>query len=376
MTNTQDEVNYLWRHARLASAMQTAGLDALAFNAGPSLTYLTGLHFHLSERPAVALFTPDHHPTLILPELETGKINAASYPLQAFPYGEDPEEWTAAFQAAALATGLDGRKVGVEPRRLRVLELRLLEAAAHRAKFVSAEEPLASQRIHKDDNELTAMRKAVAVAQAALLATLPHIQMGMTERQLAAELSLQLLRHGSDPEFPFAPIVASGPNSANPHAFPTERTLSPVDLLILDWGASIGGYISDLTRTFSLGEPDPELVNIAQVLAQANAAARTLAAPGVTADQVDHAARSIIENAGFGEYFIHRTGHGIGLDGHEEPYIRAGNQLPLAPGMTFTIEPGVYLPDHGGVRIEDDVVITTYGCESLSDLPRELITIL
>lgn len=376
MINTQDEVNYLRRHAQLASAIQAAGLDALAFNAGPSLTYLTGLHFHLSERPAVALFTPDHHPTLILPELETGKVNALSYPVQVFPYGEDPEEWTAAFRAATVATGLDGRRVGVEPRRLRVLELRLLEAAAPNTNFVSADEPLASLRIHKDESELTAMRKAIAVAQAALLATLPLIQIGMTERQLAAELSLQLLRHGSDPELAFAPIVASGPNSANPHAFPTDRTLSRGDLLILDWGASVGGYISDLTRTFSLGEPDPELANIAQVVTQANAAARALAAPGMTAGQVDHAARSIIEGAGFGEYFIHRTGHGIGLDGHEEPYIRAGNPLTLAPGMTFTIEPGIYLPGRGGVRIEDDMVITTDGCESLSDLPRELITIL
>jgi len=254
-----------------------------------------------------------------------------------------------------------------------VLELRLLEAAAPRANFVSAEAPLASLRIHKDETEIAAMRKAVAVAQAALLATLPVIQVGMTERQLAAELSLQLLRHGSDPELPFSPIVASGPNSANPHAFPTDRSLSPGDILILDWGASVGGYFSDLTRTFSLGEPDTELVRAGQVVAQANTAARALAAPGVTAEQVDHAARSAIERAGFGEYFIHRTGHGLGLEGHEEPYIRAGNPLPLAPGMTFTIEPGIYLPGRGGVRIEDDIVITPNGSECLSDLPRDLI---
>jgi Xaa-Pro dipeptidase len=275
-----------------------------------------------------------------------------------------------------VEAGLDGQQVGVEPRQLRVLELRLLEAAAPRANFVSGEGPLASLRILKDESEITAMRKAVAVAQAALLATLPLIQVGMTERQLAAELSLQLLRHGSDPELPFSPIVASGPNSANPHAFPTDRSLSSGDLLILDWGASVDGYFSDLTRTFALGEPDPELARAAQVVAQANAAARALAAPGVTADQVDHTARSVIERAGFGEYFIHRTGHGIGLESHEEPYIRAGNPLPLVPGMTFTIEPGIYLPDRGGVRIEDDIVITPDGNHSLSDLPRDLMPML
>ena len=373
MTKTQAESNYLRRQAQLAGALLTTGLDALALNAGPSLTYLTGLQFHLSERPAVALFAPNHPPSFIVPELETGKLSALSYPFQVFPYREDPGEWAADFRAAADAAGLDGRQVGVEPQRLRVLELRLLEAAAPRANFVSAEAPLASLRIHKDETEIAAMRKAVAVAQAALLATLPVIQVGMTERQLAAELSLQLLRHGSDPELPFSPIVASGPNSANPHAFPTDRSLSPGDILILDWGASVGGYFSDLTRTFSLGEPDTELVRAGQVVAQANTAARALAAPGVTAEQVDHAARSAIERAGFGEYFIHRTGHGLGLEGHEEPYIRAGNPLPLAPGMTFTIEPGIYLPGRGGVRIEDDIVITPNGSECLSDLPRDLI---
>ena len=373
MPKIQDETKYRQRQAQLASALQTYRLDAVALNAGPSLVYLTGLHFHLSERPAVALFTPHLSPILILPELETGKLTALSYPVRAFPYGEDHGEWAAAFRAAAVEAGLDDRQVGVEPRRLRVLELRLLEAAAPRANFVSAEDPLASLRIHKDETEITAMRKAVAVAQAALLATLPLIQVGMTERNLAAELSLQLLRHGSDPELPFSPIVASGPNSANPHAFPTDRSLSPGDLLILDWGASVGGYFSDLTRTFSIGEPDPELARAAQVVAQANAAARALAAPGVTAGQVDQAARSVIERAGFGEYFIHRTGHGLGLEGHEEPYIRAGNPLPLAPGMTFTIEPGIYLPGRGGVRIEDDIVITSNGNQSLSDLPRDLM---
>jgi Xaa-Pro dipeptidase len=227
--------------------------------------------------------------------------------------------------------------------------------------------------MYKDEAEIAAMRQAVDIAQRALQATLPAIQTGMTERQLASELTLQLLRNGSDPDLPFAPIVASGPNSANPHAAPSDRRLVSGDLLVLDWGASMKGYLSDLTRTISLGEPRPEHARIAQVVLEANAAARALAAPGVRAGEVDQAARAVIEEAGYRQYFTHRTGHGLGLEGHEEPYIMAGSSLALEAGMTFTIEPGIYLPGQGGVRIEDDFLITSSGGESLSDLPRDLI---
>jgi Xaa-Pro dipeptidase len=217
------------------------------------------------------------------------------------------------------------------------------------------------------------MREAVAIAQRALQASLPTIRAGVTERELAAELTLQLLRAGSQTDMPFSPIVASGPNSANPHAIPTGRALARGDLLVLDWGATYGGYVSDLTRTLAIGEIDAELKKIYAVVAEANAAGQAAARPGLPAGDVDRAARRVIEAAGYGEFFIHRTGHGIGMEGHEAPYIYAENKLILAPGMTFTIEPGIYLPGRGGVRIEDNIVITETGSESLSDWSRELI---
>jgi Xaa-Pro dipeptidase len=144
------------------------------------------------------------------------------------------------------------------------------------------------------------------------------------------------------------------------------------DLLIIDWGANVGGYFSDLTRTFAIGEPEDEMKMVAQTVHQANTAAQDIAGPGVAAQEIDQAARKVIEEKGYGQYFIHRTGHGLGLETHEEPYIRDGNPLPLESGMTFTIEPGIYIPGRGGVRIEDDVVITEQGLHSFSDLPREL----
>ena len=226
--------------------------------------------------------------------------------------------------------------------------------------------------MHKDASEASAIRTAVHIAQDALEASLPAVRLGMTEREFAAELTLQLLRHGSDPAMPFSPIVSSGPNSANPHASPSDRPFKPGDLLVVDWGAAHLGYISDLTRTFAIGEVESEFKHIAQLTSQANAAGREACRPGVTAESVDQSARGVIEAGGYGKFFFHRTGHGIGMEGHEEPYIRAGNRLVLEPGMSFTVEPGIYLPGRGGVRVEDNVIITVDGAECFSNLPRQL----
>ncbi len=142
---------------------------------------------------------------------------------------------------------------------------------------------------------------------------------------------------------------------------------------MIDWGAMFNGYASDLTRTFAIGQVEPEFARIAEIVLQANTAARQAARPGISASQVDQAARDVIEKAGYGEFFIHRTGHGLGMEAHEPPYIRSGNSQVLDPGMTFTIEPGIYLPERGGVRIEDNMVILSGQAESLSTFPRELI---
>ncbi len=363
----------LKRQKRLCEALHQAELDALILNPGPTLTYLTGMHFHIMERPIVGIFRPQAPVILILPELETPKVEGAPFELLPFPYGEDPARWGKTFAQALQAAALDGKRLGVESLRLRHLELTYLQEAAPQAVFVSAQETIASLRMVKDAAELLAMRKAVAIAQQALRATLPHIRLGMTEKELASELVLQLLRHGSEPQLPFFPIIASGPNSANPHAVPTERRLQAGELLLIDWGATVEGHYSDLTRTFALGPlADPELERIAAIVAQANAAGRSAGSPGLPAGAVDNAARKVIADNGYARYFTHRTGHGLGMDTHEPPYLYAENLRPLAAGMTFTVEPGIYLPGRGGVRIEDDMLITPQGAESLSDLPREL----
>lgn len=363
------------RFDHLLLALQQAGLDGLALNPSPTLSYLTGLPFHLNERPTVLLIVPPAQPVLVLPELESAKLASSNIPLRSFTYGDNPSDWQTAFDQAAQALALEHKTIAIEPNWMRVLELRFLEKSAPSAHFANGEALFSSLRIQKDADEIDAMRVAVHIAQDALLDTLPMVKAGVTEQTVAAELTAQLLRHGSEPQMPFFPIVSGGPNSANPHASPSLRPLQTGDLLVIDWGASYRGYISDLTRTFAIGPVEDEFRHIHAVTLQANAAGRVAGRPGAAAGSVDHAARQVIDAAGYGPYFFHRVGHGIGMEGHEPPYMFGENKLVLAPGMTYTVEPGIYLPERGGVRIEDNILVTADGCETLSDLPRDLITL-
>jgi len=359
-------------YSHLREAMEEQNVDLLALIPSPTFFYLSGLDFHLMERPIVGFFSPRRQPLLIVPELERERAEGSSFDCDIITYGESDASRQAAFsQAVDKVKGLSA-KVGIEPLRMRAFEMQLLEHANPEWVFTTAEVLLRELRIHKDEDEIESIRQAIIVAEQALRQTLPQIRSGISERELAAELTIQLLKAGSEPDLPFNPIVASGPNSALPHATPTHRKLEAGDLLIIDWGARHNGYISDITRTFAIGEIDPELMQIAEIVALANDSGREAVSPGTPCGLVDKASREVIDAAGFGEYFVHRTGHGIGLEAHESPNIRAGEELVLAPGMTFTVEPGIYLPDRGGVRIEDDVVVTQSGALSLTTLPRHL----
>lgn len=360
------------RHEKLRETLKESEMAAVAINPGPSLTYLTGLHFHLSERPVVFLFPIDGTPSLILPELESQKLIDAPFELNSFTYQESLDTWGGAFVSGVAGAGLVRSVIGIEPRILRVLELRLLEEAAPDAAFVSGEAVIAALRMQKDDDELALMQHATEIAEKALLATIPFVKEGVTERVITSTLIRQMLELGSDGELPFQPIIAFGPNSANPHAVPSDYELERGDLVLFDWGANYLGYFSDLTRMFALGEPEPEMRRLVEIVERANAAAMDRVAPGIRAGDIDAAARGVIEDEGYGEYFFHRTGHGLGLEVHEEPYMRADNDRLLEPGMTFTIEPGIYLVGRGGARIEDDMVVTRSGGRSLSTISREL----
>jgi Xaa-Pro dipeptidase len=356
----------------LADLLSDYKLDAIALIPGQSLTYLTGLHFHTSERP-VTLMVSKADALIILPELEAGKVNQSKLPLKAVTFNDNPASWQNAFREAIQILGLARGKIGVETTKMRFQELSFLKEAAPLAIISSADSLLGTLRIQKKTFEIQAIRQAVKIAEEALQTTLPMIQPGVTEAQICFDLNINLIRAGSAGGSSFEAIIAAGPNAANPHASVSDRPLQSGDLLIIDWGATYHDYISDLTRTFAIGPVAEELSRIVEVVHRANAAGRTAGKPGVTAGSVDQATRAVIQQAGYGEYFIHRTGHGIGMEVHEPPYIFAENDLLLAPGMAYTIEPGIYLPGHAGVRIEDNVIITELGCDVLSSLPRELI---
>ncbi len=358
--------------ARLTRALAHSPLDFVAVIPGSTLKYLTGLDFHLMERPIVGFFSAGKKPALVAPEFECTQIkNPDEWHL--FPW-TDEAGVDGAFAACCRELGVDGARVGVESLSMRVREYRLLRRFAPQSTLDSADALISDLRITKSPAEIEAMQAAVEMAEQVLRDTLPLITVGMTERELAAELQIRLFRAGSE-TLPFEPLVQTGITGASPHAAPGERRLAPGDLLIIDFGARVRGYVSDITRTFTVADINPEAEKIYRAVLAANRAGRDAAAPGIPAERVDRAARTAIEQAGYGAYFTHRTGHGVGLDAHEPPFMVAGDTTVLREGMAFTVEPGIYLPGLGGVRIEDDVVITAEGARSLTTFSRELTVV-
>jgi Xaa-Pro dipeptidase len=359
---------------RVKQQIDAHGLDGIALVPGPNMVYVSGIRCHLSERPIVLFLPADDEPAIIIPTLESMKAREAGIREDRIFAWSDDEGYTGAFQHACAQLELADYLLGVEALHMRVLELQTLQRYAPGLQTAHAEEVLAPLRMVKESNEVAAMEKAVAVAEKAMKRLVPRIRVGLTEKQVAAMLMQELLASGAE-TVAFGPIVSTGPNSASPHATPSNRALQRGDLLVIDWGVFIDDYPSDITRTFAIGETEPEFAHIYEVVKQANAAGRKTARAGVTGEEVDRATREVIEDAGYGDYFIHRTGHGLGLEVHEPPDMSSQNQRPLVEGNVFTIEPGIYLPGRGGVRIEDNVVITLDGARTLTSFSRDLTTV-
>lgn len=353
--------------------IKQADLDAIALIPGANLHLMTGADFHLMERPLIAFFLPDRDPVAIVPALEQTRLAASGLPFVVFAWSDSEGYW-GAFEAATSHLGLDGKRIGVEELRMRVLEAELIRRHIADVQLVLAGSALAALRLHKDAAAVESLRAAVAISEAALRATLAQVRPGMTERTIAGILAVEQLQRGGG-RLPFDTIVLGGPNSALPHGEPGDRPIAAGEPLLFDFGTTVRGWASDITRTFAVGEPSPRLAEVYAVVQAANAAGRAACAPGVLAQEVDRITRRVIEEAGFGAYFTHRTGHGLGLETHEEPNIVEGNRRPLEPGNVFTIEPGIYIPGEVGVRIEDNMLITKNGAESLTTFPRDLTII-
>jgi len=367
------------RRLEALQALQAAhGVDCTVLMPGANLRYFTGLTTRPSERPYLGFIPAQGQMAVLLPHLEApaAQSRLAALPGARFFAYRDEEGHEHLFHQVAAELDLAGKVLAVEYLAMRLLEMRRIEQAAPGCRVLATEPWLPDLRMSKDKGEVASMRRAVSIAEAAMDRLLAEkaIRPGRTELEIAADLQIALLRAGSDGEA-FPPIVVAGPNSAFPHAGPSDRPLAEGDLVTVDWGALSAGYPADITRTFVLGAPTPEMIRMHDAVLAANQSGRLAVRPGMPAQEVDRFARRAITLAGLGENFLHRTGHGLGLEIHEPPYIVEGNLDLLQPGMTFTVEPGVYLPGVGGVRIEDDVLVTADGAETLTSLPRDLLVL-
>jgi Xaa-Pro aminopeptidase len=342
------------RRARASALLREKDFAALVVSPGADLAYLAGYHLPTSERLTCLVLTRDERATLVCPEFEAPRARAAAPDLERATWVETDDPFAA---VARLVTGPG--PVAVADQMWAAFLLRLEDALPGRA-FHPASEITRTLRIRKDASELAALRAVSASADRAYAKVLSRTFAGRTEREIGAELA-SLLREAGHDEVGFT-IVGSGPNGASPHHEIGDRRIATGDAVVLDFGGGMNGYRSDITRTVHVGGPvDAEQQRVHDVVRRAQEAGYAAAATGATAESVDAASRRVITDAGYGEYFIHRTGHGIGLDGHEHPYLVRGNRERLEPGMAFSIEPGVYLPGRFGIRIEDVAIIDGSG---------------
>lgn len=356
--------------ARLDAVLKRSQADMVAIVPGENMVYFTGLRFYLSERPIVGLYSRQGL-SFIIPELEVAKLEARpDLEVRRFVW-TDKGGYDPAFRDAALTLGLSAAKLAADGQTMRLFEwLALEKAGASTASGVDVSQLFLNMRARKSPQEIAKMRMAIDISEAALRTTMQWAIPGMTERQIADKLSTEMFKRGAH-GLAFA-LVLSGEKTGLPHGSPSDRIWSADEFLLIDFGAFYQDYPADITRTFCVGEPTEQMRAMYAAVYAANRAAREFARPGVTCDAVDRAARQVIEAAGFGDYFIHRLGHGLGLNVHELPNIVADNDQVLETGMVFTIEPGIYIPQVGGVRIEDNVLVVEDGIDVLTSFPREL----
>ena len=361
---------YARRLAAAAAGASRAGLAGLVITPGYDLRYLIGSRAQTFERLTALVIPAAGAPSVVLPRLELAALRESA----ADELGLGVRDWTDGEDPYALvADALGGHaRVAVTDA---MPALHLLPLAEHLgATPVLATEVLASLRMVKDDAEIDALRTAGAAIDRVHARVPGFLTPGRTEAQVAADITEAIVAEGHS-QAAFV-IVGSGPNGADPHHECSDRALQHGDVVVVDIGGPVEpGYNSDCTRTYSIGEPSAEVAERYAVLQRAQAAAVAAVRPGVRAEDVDAAARDVLAAAGLGEYFVHRTGHGIGLSVHEEPYIVAGNAQPLAEGMAFSVEPGVYFPGRWGARIEDIVIVTADGCRAVNSRPHELIVV-
>lgn len=358
-------MDYANRLQRTKHAMTKRGIDLLAIPPSDDLTYLVGFSTLADERPCYLLLTPETGRFLV-PELNAGQAEPhIPYPFLTYTDAEGPgKALTAVRQQLGRIT-----RIGVGDV-MRADAVLLLQQTWRDAEFVVASEVLAPLRMHKSTEEIAALERAATTVDRAVEAAYAACRPGLSEADVARVAADAFYAAGAH-EVKFT-LVASGPHSAFPHHHTSTRRLHAGEPVLFDLGSRLDGYCSDITRMAHLGKPSPQYLEIHRVVEDAVQAALAAITPGAPLRNVDLAARQVIERAGYGEHFVHRTGHGIGLTGHEPPSVTHANDLPIAVGMAFSVEPGIYLTGAFGVRLEEIVVVTEQGWRRLSKLSREV----
>ena len=352
------------RLARARARMAELDVDALLLSVGPDLPWLTGYEAMPLERLTMLVVRPDGDPVLLVPRLEAPRVDlaGATFALETWDETDDPVA-----RVAALVGGAARPAIGDQTWARFVLAL---QTALPAARFSSAGAVLAPLRAVKDAAEIAALGRAGAVVDAVATSLRDTAFAGRREIDVHREIVERLLAGGHD-RVNFA-IVAAGENAASPHHEPGSRVIAEGDVVLCDFGGTLDGVCSDITRMFVVGEPSAEVADAYAVLVEAQEAGVRAATVGTLCSAVDAAARAVIEAAGFGEQFVHRTGHGIGAEAHEDPYLVAGNDTPLVAGNAFSIEPGIYVAGRWGMRLEDIVVATDDGPVRCNHAARDL----
>jgi Xaa-Pro aminopeptidase len=356
------------RVLRTRERMDELGVDVLLLSVGADLPYLTGYEAMPLERLTMLVLPEAGDARLVVPRLEAPRVAPQPDLFEIVPWDETDDP-------VALVARLAGTPgvaaIGDHTWARFVLDLQL---ALPSVTFVRASTVLGPIRMVKDDDEIDALRAAAAAVDAIAVEMRAQVFAGRTELEVHRELVDRMLARGHE-RSNFA-IVAAGANAASPHHEPSaERRIADGELVLCDFGGTMHGYCSDITRMFAVGEQAPEVRDTYAVLEAAQEAGVQAATVGTPCAEVDAAARKVIADAGYGEYFVHRVGHGIGQEAHEDPYLVAGNDLPIAPGHAFSVEPGIYLPGRFGMRLEDIVVATEAGPVRLNEAPRDLAVV-
>ncbi|AET69412.1 Xaa-Pro aminopeptidase [Desulfosporosinus orientis DSM 765] len=362
--------DYNLRIKKVQKIMKEAGTDYLVLAPSANLLYLTGLKTTADERLQIFMLPAEGMPVMILPEMYremAEHLEVEPFELLTWADGSDPVDLL-----RPLVLHPSG-SAAIDERMWAGHFLALSKAFAG-FEFLGASGVMRQVRVLKDEDELRLLERAGGLTDQVMDQVLKMIKPGISERELSIFVESKLKEYGAE-DLSFKPIIASGPHTSSPHHNTGERKLVLGDLVVLDFGGLFQGYCSDMTRTFSLGKASDDVKRIYNLVRDANEAGFQAVREGVSCERVDEAARRVIAEGGYGEYFVHRTGHGIGMDIHEEPYIVSGNQEILKPGMTFSIEPGIYLPGQYGVRIEDIAGLSPQGAIRFNNFPRELIEV-